>query len=71
MTPAEKLIDWTARWTLLGNHLLCTECMAAQPARDADQPFAHGQCRLAPAGIQYPWSDLWKTLNELPVPLND
>lgn len=54
-------------WVLDANMLLCAGCSARQYARDAAQPFRHGDgCALASELTLYPWRELAKLLRAVP-----
>ena len=59
--------DWSTKWVLDANMLLCARCTAGQCARDADQPFRHGNgCRHSGDLTLYPWRELADLLRTLP-----
>jgi hypothetical protein len=66
MFSDKRLIAWSSRWMLVGNHVLCGECMASQAARDAGQSFVHIDCDLDSGSSEYPWHDLREILTDLP-----
>jgi len=58
---------WSTTWVLDANMLLCAGCSARQYARDAAQPFRHGDgCALASELTLYPWRELAKLLRAVP-----
>ena len=63
----DSLNAWSTRWILDANMLLCAGCTRGQCARDADQPFLHGDgCRLASELTLYPWRELAELLRAVP-----
>lgn len=62
-----QLIQWNARWMIMGDFLVCKTCVLAQQVNDANLPFDHdGQCPLLDRGPYYPWQDLIAILSSLP-----
>ncbi|CAN7495798.1 hypothetical protein LJR277_003306 [Pseudomonas sp. LjRoot277] len=58
MTPAEKLLEWNANWTISHGVVSCKTCHAEQSELDRDKAFLHGTgCVRAPLGI-LPWQAL-------------
>lgn len=45
----ERLIGWSGRWTLMGDSVVCGQCLVAQPIDMAEQPFSH-----LPGGCGHP-----------------
>jgi len=66
VNASEQLIRWSAHWDLLGNQMVCMECLAAQPAEEAGLPFVHLPGCTAKDGSPYPWRDLKAILRDLP-----
>lgn len=63
-----KLIVWTGCWSMTGSYLLCGQCLASQPADQADKPFMHvSGCTTISTGL-YPWQELSEILSHLPLP---
>ena len=64
--PNERLIGWSGRWTLMGNSVVCSQCLVDQPIDMADQPFLHlPGCVAIQYGL-YPWYELQQILGQLP-----
>ncbi|UVM63307.1 hypothetical protein [Pseudomonas sp. B21-010] len=64
----EGLNNWSLRWVLDGNMLLCALCGVGQFARDAGEPFQHGAgCAIDSECAKHPWHALAALLSELPV----
>jgi len=66
VNASEQLIRWSTHWDLLGNQMVCMECLAAQPAEEAGQPFVHLSDCKAVSDSLYPWRDLKAILRDLP-----
>lgn len=64
----EGLNDWSQRWVLDGNMLLCALCSVGQFARDAGKPFQHGAgCAIDSEFAKRPWHELAALLGDLPT----
>ncbi|SFI36627.1 MULTISPECIES: hypothetical protein [Pseudomonas syringae group] len=37
----KRLIGWSGRWSLMGDFLICTQCITAQGIDQADRPLQH------------------------------
>lgn len=62
----ERQIGWSGRWILMGDFVVCSQCLVAQPIDMADQVFIHLPGCVA---IQYglhPWHELQQILHKLP-----
>lgn len=63
-----NIYAWSSSWVLDANMLLCVSCSTAQYARDADQPFPHGNhCHRAEDLTSYPWYVLAQLLSDQPI----
>jgi len=62
----ERLIGWTGRWNLMGNFVVCTQCLAAQSIDLANQPFEHLAECVARDCCKRPWHELQRLLSEIP-----
>jgi hypothetical protein len=59
----DSLNVWSTKWVLDANMLFCAGCSRGQRARDANQPFRHGDgCRLSSEVTLYPWRELAEML---------
>ena len=63
----ERQLGWAGRWCLMGDFVVCTQCMAAQAIDQAQQPFPHlPDCVARPSGL-HPWHELQRLLSQLPA----
>jgi hypothetical protein len=62
----ERQIGWSGRWTLMGDFVVCSQCLVAQPIDMADQAFMHlPGCMAIQYGL-HPWHELSAVLSQLP-----
>ncbi|KFE51720.1 hypothetical protein IV02_11065 [Pseudomonas syringae] len=62
----ERQIGWSGRWTLMGDFVVCSQCLVAQPIDMAEQPFSHlPGCVAIQYGL-YRWHELQQVLGQLP-----
>lgn len=62
----ERQIGWSGRWTLMGDFVVCSQCLVAQPIDMAEQAFIHlPGCVAIQYGL-YPWHELQQILGQLP-----
>ena len=67
----ERQIGWSGRWTLMGDFVVCSQCLLAQPIDMANQPFFHlPGCVSIQYGL-YPWHELKILLEKIPQPSVD
>lgn len=60
-----QLIQWNARWMIMGDFIACKECLLPQQANDAQLPFEHDVTCSHYDKPDYPWSRLYTILSEL------
>ncbi|KPW61370.1 hypothetical protein [Pseudomonas syringae group genomosp. 3] len=54
------------RWSLMGDFVLCTQCLAAQSIGLAQEPFEHlDDCVASQYGL-HPWHELARLLSQIP-----
>ena len=62
-TPSSQLLAWTGRWSMMGDFVVCSECLATQTIYQADKPFEHmSRCSFMKTGL-YPWRELKAVLS--------
>ena len=62
----ERQIGWAGRWSLMGDFVLCTQCLAAQSIGLAQEPFEHApDCVASQYGL-HPWHELAHLLSQIP-----
>ncbi|KFE43847.1 hypothetical protein [Pseudomonas syringae] len=62
----ERQIGWSGRWCLMGDFVVCTQCLAAQAIDQAHEPFVHvPDCVARQFGL-HPWHELQHILGQLP-----
>lgn len=67
----DRQIGWSGRWSLMGDFVVCSQCLVAQPINMADQPFIHlPGCVAIQYGL-YPWQELKGLLGSIPEPRCD
>ncbi|WP_122662321.1 hypothetical protein [Pseudomonas viridiflava] len=62
----EQQIGWSGRWTLMGDFVVCSQCLVAQPIDMAHQKFVHLPGCLATQYGAYPWQELSSLLKQIP-----
>lgn len=62
----ERQIGWAGRWSLMGDFVLCTQCLAAQSIGLAQEPFQHAPDCVASQYGRHPWHELADLLSEIP-----
>jgi len=67
----ERLIGWSGRWSLMGDFVICTQCITAQGIDQgidqADKPFEHlPGCVASQYGL-HPWHELQRLLSQIPA----
>lgn len=66
---SRDMMIWRQRWTVLFDHLQCTDCQRMQNIWLADEAFKHDfSCSFRDETCQHPWHDLADILSELPSP---
>lgn len=61
----ERLTGWSGRWSLMGDFVICTQCLTAQAIEQAHEPFEHlPDCVARKYGL-HPWHELQRLLNEI------
>lgn len=64
----ERLISWAGRWSLMGDFVMCTQCLAAQAVGEAHEPFEHvADCVGTGQGL-HPWHELARLLTPVTLP---
>lgn len=63
----ERQIGWAGRWCLMGDFVVCTQCLAAQPIDHAQQSFPHLPDCVAREYCLNPWLELRQLLTQLPL----
>lgn len=63
---SERLIGWTGRWSLMGDFVICTQCITAQAIDLADEPFKHLPGCVAREYSVHPWHELQRLLSLIP-----
>lgn len=63
---SERQIEWSGRWTLMGDFVVCSECYVAQPIDMASQSFEHSPGCLANQYGRQPWFELIDVLSQIP-----
>lgn len=66
----ERQLSWTERWSLMGDFVICSQCLEEQPIDVANEPFMHLPGCVAIHYALYPWRELGKILNQLPPSSN-
>lgn len=62
----ERQIGWSGRWSLMGDFVVCTQCLAAQSIGQACDPFEHeADCVARHYGL-HPWHELQRLMNQIP-----
>ncbi|RMN40296.1 hypothetical protein SAMN05444506_11721 [Pseudomonas syringae] len=62
----ERQIGWAGRWSLMGDFVLCTQCLAAQSIGQAFDPFEHkADCVARHYGMR-PRHELQRLMNQVP-----
>ena len=62
----ERQVGWSGRWSLIGDFVLCTQCLAAQAIDLAHEPFEHlPDCVSREYGL-HSWHELQRLLNQIP-----
>ncbi|MEE3509655.1 hypothetical protein QN399_26040 [Pseudomonas sp. 10C3] len=62
----ERQIGWSGRWTLMGDFMVCSQCLAAQAIDRAHHPFPHLPDCVAIPHARSPWHELQRLLNQIP-----
>lgn len=62
----ERQIGWTGRWSLLGDFVICTHCLATQSISLAQQPFEHLDACIARGYGLHPWQELARLMSQIP-----
>lgn len=63
----ERQISWTGRWSLMGDFVVCTQCLAAQAVDLAHEPFSHAAGCVARKYGLHPWQELQQLLCQIPA----
>jgi len=66
---SERQIGWTGRWTIMGDFVVCTQCLAAQGIDAAHEPFLHHSNCVAEGYGLHPWHELLAVLAEIQPPV--
>lgn len=62
----EQQIGWSGRWTLMGDFVVCSQCLIAQPIDMASQRFQHSPDCIARVYGSHPWYELIVILGNIP-----
>jgi len=62
----ERVIGWSGRWSLMGDFVICTQCINAQGIDEADKPFQHLPNCVAREYSLHPWHELQRLLSQIP-----
>jgi hypothetical protein len=63
---SDRQTGWTGRWCLMGDVVLCSQCLAAQAIEQAHEPFEHMPGCVARHEGLHPWHELQYLLTQLP-----
>lgn len=63
----ERQISWTGRWNLMGDFVVCTQCLLAQAIDLAHEPFSHASDCVAREYGLHPWQELQQLLCQIPA----
>lgn len=65
MDSDERMIQWSAAWTLAGGLVVCTVCMRGQPISQSGEFFTHeASCKAKNAVAAMPWAHLHQVLDD-------
>lgn len=62
----ERQLSWSSRWFLMGDFVVCSQCLVAQPIDMGDQKFEHLSGCLANQCRSQPWHELHAILSQIP-----
>lgn len=62
----ERQTGWSGRWSLMGDFVICTQCITAQAIDRSHEPFEHLPDCVAREYSLHPWHELQRLLSQIP-----
>lgn len=64
MESNQRMVDWSAQWTLIDGSVLCVRCNRSQMISNAAERFPHDPaCEVKSRVCEHPWADLHEILD--------